>query len=135
MRVSVPRGVLALVKGRSGSGKTTLFNLVGGPDEPTAGSVWVDGHGLGRMSADARGAAQAARQRCVPDLWAEVIPVGARERRGATAVAAPVAQGAAGVIVASHDSKVEEAADCVYELRDGALVSGGLSWSETKEVA
>jgi ABC-type lipoprotein export system ATPase subunit len=27
------------------------------------------------------------------------------------------------VIIASHDPKVEEAADCVYELRDGRLVS------------
>ncbi|MBN1583552.1 MAG: hypothetical protein JXA89_22780 [Anaerolineae bacterium] len=26
------------------------------------------------------------------------------------------------VIVASHDPKVEEAADCVYELRDGLLL-------------
>jgi putative ABC transport system ATP-binding protein len=27
------------------------------------------------------------------------------------------------VVIASHDPKVEEAADCVYELRDGRLIS------------
>jgi putative ABC transport system ATP-binding protein len=41
--IDVARGELLAVRGRSGSGKTTLLNLLGGLDEPTAGSVIVDG--------------------------------------------------------------------------------------------
>jgi putative ABC transport system ATP-binding protein len=41
--VEVARGELIAVRGRSGSGKTTLLNLLGGLDQPTAGSVIVDG--------------------------------------------------------------------------------------------
>ena len=39
----IPRGTIAALVGRSGSGKTTLLNCVGGLDEPTSGTVWVDG--------------------------------------------------------------------------------------------
>jgi putative ABC transport system ATP-binding protein len=39
----VARGELLAVRGRSGSGKTTLLNLLGGLDEPTSGTVMVDG--------------------------------------------------------------------------------------------
>jgi putative ABC transport system ATP-binding protein len=41
--IDVARGALLAVRGRSGSGKTTLLNLLGGLDQPTAGSVTVDG--------------------------------------------------------------------------------------------
>ena len=37
--ISVPKGVLAALKGRSGSGKTTLLNIIGGLDRPTLGEV------------------------------------------------------------------------------------------------
>ncbi|WP_326554530.1 ABC transporter ATP-binding protein [Micromonospora sp. NBC_01813] len=37
------RGELIAVQGRSGAGKTTLLNLIGGLDQPTAGTVWVAG--------------------------------------------------------------------------------------------
>jgi putative ABC transport system ATP-binding protein len=40
---SVPRGSLVALVGRSGSGKTTLLNCIGGLDEPSAGTVVVDG--------------------------------------------------------------------------------------------
>ena len=56
--IDVARGELLAVRGRSGSGKTTLLNLLGGLDQPTAGSVLVDGteiSGLGEAaSADVR---------------------------------------------------------------------------------
>jgi len=41
--IDVARGELLAVRGRSGSGKTTLLNLLGGLDDPTAGTVVVDG--------------------------------------------------------------------------------------------
>ena len=40
---SIARGTIAALVGRSGSGKTTLLNCVGGLDEPTSGTVVVDG--------------------------------------------------------------------------------------------
>lgn len=41
--LDVAPGSFIVVKGRSGSGKTTLLNLLGGLDQPTAGSVRLDG--------------------------------------------------------------------------------------------
>ena len=41
--LEVARGELVALRGRSGSGKTTLLNLLGGLDEPTAGTAEVDG--------------------------------------------------------------------------------------------
>jgi putative ABC transport system ATP-binding protein len=58
--VDVARGALLAVRGRSGSGKTTLLNLLGGLDQPTAGTVEVDGTVISGMSEDA--AAQVRRQ-------------------------------------------------------------------------
>jgi putative ABC transport system ATP-binding protein len=48
--LNVPQGEFAVILGPSGSGKTTLLNLVGAIDEPTKGSINVDGvelEGLG----------------------------------------------------------------------------------------
>ncbi|HLI51123.1 MAG TPA: ABC transporter ATP-binding protein [Thermomicrobiaceae bacterium] len=46
----VPRGQLVALHGRSGSGKTTLLNMIGGLDQPTSGSVSVDGANVTEMS-------------------------------------------------------------------------------------
>jgi len=43
INLDVKPGSFVVVKGRSGSGKTTLLNLLGGLDQPTAGSVRLDG--------------------------------------------------------------------------------------------
>jgi putative ABC transport system ATP-binding protein len=40
---SVARGTLVALVGRSGSGKTTLLNCIGGLDQPTTGTVVVNG--------------------------------------------------------------------------------------------
>ncbi|HEX5402599.1 MAG TPA: ABC transporter ATP-binding protein [Pseudonocardiaceae bacterium] len=48
--LDVPRGALIAVRGRSGSGKTTLLNIVGGLDQPTAGTVRVDGAEVSAMT-------------------------------------------------------------------------------------
>ncbi len=46
-------GVVAIV-GPSGSGKTTLLGLLAGLDLPSAGTVTLDGHNLGKLSEDER---------------------------------------------------------------------------------
>jgi putative ABC transport system ATP-binding protein len=50
MDLSVESGEFTALCGPSGSGKTTALNLIGALDEPTSGTVIVDGHVLGDMS-------------------------------------------------------------------------------------
>lgn len=46
----IPKGSLAILKGRSGSGKTTLMNIVGALDRPTRGNVIVGGCDITKLS-------------------------------------------------------------------------------------
>jgi putative ABC transport system ATP-binding protein len=48
--LEIPAGLMVVVKGPSGSGKTTIMNLIAGLDEPTRGSVAVNGRELAGMS-------------------------------------------------------------------------------------
>jgi putative ABC transport system ATP-binding protein len=48
--LAVQRGEVLCITGRSGSGKTTLLNLLGGLDQPTAGSVHVDGREVSSLN-------------------------------------------------------------------------------------
>ncbi len=57
--MQIRRGAFVVLMGPSGSGKTTLLNLVGGLDQPTAGSITVEGQRLDTLS----GAALAALRR------------------------------------------------------------------------
>ena len=50
IHLEIPEGTFVILKGRSGSGKTTLMNLIGTLDDPTEGSIWLDGREIGRMS-------------------------------------------------------------------------------------
>ena len=43
INLEIPEGTFVILKGRSGSGKTTLMNLIGTLDDPTEGSIWLDG--------------------------------------------------------------------------------------------
>ena len=51
--LDLPRGDFVALMGPSGSGKTTLLNLMGGLDQPTAGSIEIDGLAIERLSSAA----------------------------------------------------------------------------------
>lgn len=51
--LTVPRGIMAALKGRSGSGKTTLLNMIGGLDHPSSGEVYLFGQPLSTLDPDA----------------------------------------------------------------------------------
>jgi putative ABC transport system ATP-binding protein len=49
--LDISRGEYMSIVGPSGSGKTTLFNLIGGLDKPTNGSVYIDGVDISQLDA------------------------------------------------------------------------------------
>jgi len=51
----VHEGERVSIVGASGSGKTTLLQLLGGLDDPTRGSVWIDGQDVSSLDETARG--------------------------------------------------------------------------------
>lgn len=50
--LDVRRGEYLSIMGPSGSGKSTFFNMIGGLDTPTSGSVQVEGHLLGKLNSN-----------------------------------------------------------------------------------
>jgi putative ABC transport system ATP-binding protein len=57
--LQIKRGEYVSIMGPSGSGKTTLFNMIGGLDTPTRGTVTLLGHAMGKLPSHI-----AARLRC-----------------------------------------------------------------------
>ena len=52
--IGVPRGHTAAIVGPSGAGKSTLLALLAGLDEPTSGTVWLNGAELTALDEDGR---------------------------------------------------------------------------------
>lgn len=50
INLEIPHGEYLSVMGPSGCGKTTLFNMIGGIDAPTKGTILIDGVDLSRLS-------------------------------------------------------------------------------------
>ena len=48
--LSIARGEFVAITGPSGSGKSTLLHIIGCIEQPTAGSIIIDGHDTGKMS-------------------------------------------------------------------------------------
>jgi putative ABC transport system ATP-binding protein len=59
---SIPAGGTCAIVGPSGSGKTTLLGLCAGLDQPSTGTVELDGREIGSLSEDQRGL---VRNECV----------------------------------------------------------------------
>jgi putative ABC transport system ATP-binding protein len=49
--VDIKRGEYISIMGPSGSGKSTLFNMIGGLDKPTSGSVYINEVDLAQLDA------------------------------------------------------------------------------------
>ncbi len=50
LSLEVPEGMFLALMGPSGSGKTTLLNLIAGIDQPTSGSLVIDGQDISHLS-------------------------------------------------------------------------------------
>ena len=48
--INIPKNKLSILRGRSGSGKTTLINLLGVLDQPTSGTIMMDGEDITKYS-------------------------------------------------------------------------------------
>ena len=78
----IPRGTIAALIGRSGSGKTTLLNCIGGLDEPTSGTVTVNGIEVTGLSETARTALRRDQLAFVFQTFGLVPMLSARENVG-----------------------------------------------------
>jgi putative ABC transport system ATP-binding protein len=59
--LEVVPGTLTVIRGRSGSGKTTLLNLLGGLEQPTAGTVELEGEDVSAMDESALAATRRSK--------------------------------------------------------------------------
>jgi ABC-type lipoprotein export system ATPase subunit len=104
-------GRLVAVRGRSGSGKTTLLNVLGGLDQPTTGTVSIDGTDLATQQ---------------PELLIADEPTGHLDSHTGMRILQLLRQIAdiegTAVVVSTHDRRLTEFADTVLDLHDGQIV-------------
>lgn len=48
----IEKGEFVVILGPSGAGKSTVLNLLGGMDQPTAGSIYIDGEDITKYNSD-----------------------------------------------------------------------------------
>ena len=72
--LSVAKGEMVAIMGPSGCGKTTLLNCVSGIDEPTTGSVKIEGVELATMDDDRKTAYRARRMGFIFQFY-NLLPV------------------------------------------------------------
>ena len=53
VNLQIQKGEFTAIVGPSGSGKTTLLNMIGGLDEPTYGTIIVDGTNIEKLKSGA----------------------------------------------------------------------------------
>ena len=100
--LAVGAGETVAIVGASGAGKSTLLALLAGLDEPSAGSVWLEGTELSALDEDGRAAARARHVgfvfrsfHLIPSLTAEenvMLPLELAGRSDARATARAVLQ-------------------------------------------
>ncbi len=54
VNLTIENGEFTALVGPSGSGKTTLLQMIGCLDQPSSGSIWVDGKDVTRLNRDQR---------------------------------------------------------------------------------
>ena len=74
LNLTIAGGEFLALMGPSGSGKTTLLNIIAGIDRPTSGSLIINGHDLGGLSAVALARWRAANIGYIFQLY-NLIPV------------------------------------------------------------
>ena len=79
LNLEIPRGDFLALMGPSGSGKSTLLNLLGGLDQPTEGTIEIDGQRIDQMSGSRLSAWRARHVGFVFQLY-NLIPVLTAER-------------------------------------------------------
>ena len=72
--LQIEAGSFLALMGPSGSGKTTLLNLIAGIDQPTTGTLLIDGHDIGSLSRSKMAAWRSAYVGYVFQLY-NLVPV------------------------------------------------------------
>jgi branched-chain amino acid transport system ATP-binding protein len=73
--IQVERGARRALIGPNGAGKTTLINLLTGVLEPTAGTIWLDGQDITRLSQHERVRRGMVRTFQINQLFTEMTPL------------------------------------------------------------